>query len=73
MVECYSPIDKVMGYYGNDTAPGAHFPFNFLFIHDLNRQSDAYAVADMIKLWMKNMPKKMWPNWVVSPGRPDFT
>ncbi|VVC30063.1 Glycoside hydrolase superfamily,Glycosyl hydrolase, family 13, catalytic domain [Cinara cedri] len=65
MVECYSPLNKVMGYYGNETTPGAHFPFNFLFVRDLSQQSDAYAVNDMIKSWIKNMPKNMWPNWVI--------
>lgn len=73
MVECDSLVDKVMGYYGNETAPGAHFPINFLFIHDLNQQSDAYAVINVIKSWMNNMPKKMWPNWVVSTDRPEST
>lgn len=66
MVECYSPFNKTMMYYGNQTHPGAHFPFNFLFIGTFDQQSDAYQVKNMIKNWMKGMPKGMWPNWVVS-------
>lgn len=66
MVECYSPLEKTMMYYGNDTAPGAHFPFNFLLISMFNEQSDAYDVDQVIKSWMLNMPKNHWPNWVVS-------
>lgn len=66
MVECYSPMDNTMRYYGNKTSPGAHFPFNFMLINSINQQSDAYDVRDLIKFWMQNMPEDMWPNWVVS-------
>lgn len=66
MVECYSPLDIVMGYYGNDTTKGAHFPFNFMFVNQFSQQSDAYQVYDMVKFWMTHMPKDKWPNWVVS-------
>lgn len=66
MVECYSPFDKTMLYYGNHTTPGAHFPFNFMFIGMFNQQSDAEMVHSMIKQWLQSMPKGMWPNWVVS-------
>lgn len=65
MAECYSPFDKTMMYYGNQTSPGAHFPFNFLFITTFNEQSDAYKVKDIIKSWIQGMPKGMWSNWVV--------
>lgn len=66
MVECYSPLNKTMLYYGNTTSPGAHFPFNFLLISSFDRQSDAYQVNDMVKSWMLNMPEGSWANWVVS-------
>jgi alpha-glucosidase len=66
MVECYSPLNYTMLYYGNTTHPGAHFPFNFLFINSFNKQSDANQVYDMIKSWMLNMPEGKWANWVVS-------
>lgn len=66
MVECYSPFDKTMLYYGNHTSPGAHFPFNFLFIGTFDQQSDAAKVHNMIKSWIQGMPAGMWPNWVVS-------
>lgn len=65
MVECYSPLNKTMMYYGNETSPGAHFPFNFLFINSFDQQSDAYEVNNMIKSWMLNMPKNKWANWVI--------
>ncbi|XP_022164993.1 maltase 2-like [Myzus persicae] len=65
VVECHSPLDKVLLYYGNKTSPGAHFPFNFLFIETFNQQSDAASVHNMIKYWMQNMPNGTWPNWVL--------
>lgn len=62
-----------MKYYGNDTSPGANFPFNFLFVSTLTSttptfhlESDANDVSDLIKLWMLNLPENKWPNWVVS-------
>ncbi|KAF0767588.1 maltase 2-like [Aphis craccivora] len=65
MVECYSPMNNTMLYYGNKTSPGAHFPFNFLLINSIDQQSDAYDVRDLIKTWMLSMPENMWPNWVI--------
>ncbi|XP_050420831.1 maltase 2-like [Adelges cooleyi] len=65
MVECYSPVDKTMQYYGNDTALGAHFPFNFFFIKDFNRQSDAKQMRNVIASWLTNIPSGKWPNWVI--------
>jgi alpha-glucosidase len=65
MVECYSPFDKTLMYYGSNSEPGAHFPFNFLFIGTFDQQSDAGKVHNMIKSWIQGMPKGMWPNWVL--------
>lgn len=65
MVECYSPFNKTMAYYGNKTSPGAHFPFNFMFIVDFDQQSDASKVYNIIKAWMTSMPENEWANWVV--------
>ncbi|PSN54048.1 Maltase A1 [Blattella germanica] len=42
MLEVYGSEDEVMAYYGTPEAPGAHFPFNFRFITDLNNQSSAH-------------------------------
>lgn len=55
-----------MMYYGNQSSPGAHFPFNFMFIGTFDRQSNAPKVHNIIKSWIKGMPRGMWPNWVVS-------
>ncbi|VVC30062.1 Glycoside hydrolase superfamily,Glycosyl hydrolase, family 13, catalytic domain [Cinara cedri] len=65
MVECYSPFDKTMRYYGNQSSPGAHFPFNFMFIGTFDQQSNAPKVHNIIKSWFEGMPNGMWPNWVL--------
>lgn len=65
MVECYSSLKDTMAYYGNETSPGAHFPFNFFLIKQFDQQSDAAKVYDIVKSWMKSMPKNQWANWVV--------
>lgn len=55
-----------MRYYGNKSVPGAHFPFNFLPISNLNRQSNAEDFVNVINDWQNQLPKGMWGNWVVS-------
>ncbi|XP_050543464.1 maltase 2-like isoform X6 [Daktulosphaira vitifoliae] len=65
VVECYSPFNQTMKYYGNSTVPGAHFPFNFMLIINFNRQSNANQLQTLVTKWIKNMPKGMWPNWVL--------
>lgn len=66
MTEAYSSIDIIMKYYGNATTKGAHMPFNFQIIQNLNNNSNAYDIKRTVDLWMDNMPKGNTPNWVVS-------
>ncbi|KAL1449505.1 hypothetical protein WDU94_002007 [Cyamophila willieti] len=65
MTECYSPLDKMMRYFGNSTRRGAHFPFNFLPIERLSRQSNAKDFANTIMEWETKKPKDAWGNWVI--------
>ncbi|PNF22635.1 Maltase 2 [Cryptotermes secundus] len=65
MLETYAPIDKVMAYYGSEERPGGHFPFNFLLISDLNKDSNAYAFNETVHKWIDNMPEGRWANWVI--------
>ncbi|XP_026677799.1 maltase 2 [Diaphorina citri] len=66
ITECYSnTVDNLMRYYGNSTVRGAHFPFNFLPITHLNRQSTAVDFQDIIMTWQNNLPANMWGNWVI--------
>lgn len=66
MTEAYSAIDIVMKYYGNETHEGAHMPFNFQIIININNNSNAYDFKRTCDTWMLNMPKGRTPNWVVS-------
>lgn len=66
MTESYSPINVVMQYYGNATHEGAHMPFNFQIIMNLNNNSNAYDFKRTCDTWMDNMPEGKTPNWVVS-------
>lgn len=66
MAETYSPLEVVMQYYGNATMDGAQIPFNFLLISKLNNNSNAFNYADVINMWLNNMPEGRTANWVVS-------
>ncbi|PSN29802.1 Maltase 2 [Blattella germanica] len=64
MIEAYATFEQTMNFYGNESHPGAHFPFNFFFISDLNNTSTASDFRDIINLWMDHMTTGRWPNWV---------
>ncbi|XP_025196779.1 probable maltase [Melanaphis sacchari] len=65
LVEAYTTINYTMDYYSQGT-PRAHMPFNFNFIAYLTKTSSAYDIRNTINLWLDNMPKGQWANWVVS-------
>lgn len=66
VTECYSDtVEKLMRYYGNSTTRGANFPFNFLPISHLNRQSSATDFKQVIMTWQNNLPSDQWGNWVI--------
>uniref|UniRef100_A0A8D9FIB2 alpha-glucosidase n=1 Tax=Cacopsylla melanoneura TaxID=428564 RepID=A0A8D9FIB2_9HEMI len=65
MTECYSPLEKLVQYYGNTTRRGANFAFNFLPIVRLSRQSNARDFANVIREWESAKPKEAWGNWVI--------
>jgi alpha-glucosidase len=66
MTETYSPIDIVMQYYGNQTAKGAHMPFNFQLIINIKNDSTAEDYKSVADSWMSKMPSNGRANWVVS-------
>ncbi|MBN3320190.1 SLC31 protein, partial [Atractosteus spatula] len=57
-------IDKSMMYYGTPLVKEADFPFNFYLI-DLPDNLSGNGAFKLVDLWMSNMPKGKWPNWVV--------
>ncbi|KAF5284653.1 hypothetical protein FQR65_LT13484 [Abscondita terminalis] len=65
MTETYSEADKVFPYYGNATHEGAHFPFNFWLITQLNKNSTASDFKSVIDKWINGMPAKYTANWVL--------
>nr|WEY18728.1 maltase A3-like protein [Bactericera cockerelli] len=65
LAEAYSPLDILVKFYGNATRRGAHFPFNFLPINYLNRQSNARDFARVILKWENSKPASAWSNWVM--------
>ncbi|XP_050421279.1 maltase 2-like isoform X2 [Adelges cooleyi] len=64
LTEAYASINYTMLYYSQDK-PRAHMPFNFNLISYLNTSSTANDFKDVIDLWMDNMPRGRWPNWVI--------
>jgi glycosidase len=59
--EIYLPIERLMHYYGRDTA-GVHLPFNFQLI---DAPWDARGLAAMIAEYEAALPAGAWPNWVL--------
>lgn len=74
MTEAYANLTFTMRYYGtnedNNQRFGAHIPFNFLLITDLNRDSIAPDFIHTINKWLTYMPSTLseaiTANWVVS-------
>lgn len=67
MSESYSPIETVQRYYTNGQGrEGAHLPFNFELMKQLNGDFKAKNVVDAINSWLDTMPDGHFTNWVVS-------
>uniref|UniRef100_A0A8C8RN04 Amino acid transporter heavy chain SLC3A1 n=1 Tax=Pelusios castaneus TaxID=367368 RepID=A0A8C8RN04_9SAUR len=56
-------IRETMMYYGTSFIQESDFPFNFYLINMKNFSGN--TVFETVSLWMKNMPKGKWPNWMV--------
>uniref|UniRef100_A0A8C3T487 Amino acid transporter heavy chain SLC3A1 n=1 Tax=Chelydra serpentina TaxID=8475 RepID=A0A8C3T487_CHESE len=56
-------IEATMMYYGTSFIPESDFPFNVYLINMENLSGN--SIFETVSLWMKNMPKGKWPNWVV--------
>ncbi|PSN41543.1 Maltase 1 [Blattella germanica] len=64
MTEVYASVEETMGYYGNDTHPGAYFTFNFNLVNAASSSSSAHDFNRIIHDWMDNMPEGRQANWV---------
>ncbi|KAJ9588787.1 hypothetical protein L9F63_017898, partial [Diploptera punctata] len=66
MLEAYASVDQEMAYYGTSESPGGHFPFNFLFISDLNGTSTATDFSNVLNNYLEHISQadNRIPNWV---------
>lgn len=64
MVEAYCPTMNATKFYDY----GAHVPFNFDLLTDIDENSKPSDYKKIIERWMSLMPKDAIPNWVVSKG-----
>uniref|UniRef100_A0A3Q3W155 Amino acid transporter heavy chain SLC3A1 n=1 Tax=Mola mola TaxID=94237 RepID=A0A3Q3W155_MOLML len=60
----YHEVDKSMMYYSTPLVKESDFPFNFYLV-DLPQNSSGWWVKHLVNLWMANMPRGQWANWVV--------
>lgn len=65
LVEAYTTFDKTIEYYGNQSFPIAHAPFNFDFITSINISSNARDFDRYIVRWLDQLQYGRWPNWVI--------
>lgn len=58
-------VEKTMMYYSTPLTKESDFPFNF-YLLDLPQNYTGFWVKQLVDLWMANMPREKWANWVVS-------
>ncbi|XP_043493241.1 maltase 1-like [Polistes fuscatus] len=61
MTEAYTDLKNTTKYYEY----GAHIPFNFKLITDVDQTSNATEFKETIESWMREMPKGESANWVL--------
>lgn len=66
MTESYAEIPMQQRFYGDGIRNGSYVPFNFEMIKTMNQQSTAKQYKAAVDAWLKNMPKDVEANWVVS-------
>lgn len=62
----YDEVWKTMMYYSTPLVKESDFPFNF-YLLDLPQNTSGLWAQHLVHLWMGNMPKGKWANWVVGP------
>jgi alpha-glucosidase len=66
MTEAYSSPQLIMKYFGEGPRLGAHMPFNFVLITDVNGGSTAFEIKQAVDKFLNFKPIDMPANWVVS-------
>lgn len=64
MTEAYTDLENTMIWYGTETAPISHIPFNFDLIMALNENSTAADFKEKIDLRLSAKPSWALANWV---------
>lgn len=67
MTEAYANEENTIRFYGSKdgTRKGAHMPFNFVLIEDLNEHSSADRFLEVISSRLAAIPKGFVTNWVM--------
>lgn len=65
MTEAYANETKTMQFYGANGRQGAHMPFNFVLIEELNAGSSAQQFLDTINRRLSVIPEGKVTNWVM--------
>ncbi|XP_048485226.1 maltase A1 isoform X2 [Plutella xylostella] len=63
MTEAYTDLNLMIKYYGNGQRNGS-IPFNFSFLGEITKNSNAKDMKHAIDRWMTYMPYGMTANWV---------
>ncbi|XP_073812676.1 maltase A3-like [Musca autumnalis] len=64
LIETYAPAWFTMQMYGNSSVNGAHLPFNFNFISEVNTGFTAQDINKAVDDWLRQMPVGRTANWV---------
>lgn len=65
MTEAYSSPQMTMRYFGDGESNGAHMPFNFVLISDVNGDSTAAEIKYALDKFQTFKPIDKLSNWVV--------
>lgn len=65
MTEAYASVDNTIRWFGTQDRRGAHMPFNFALISDLDGTSRAQDFKDAIDSWLVRVPAFGEANWVL--------
>lgn len=65
----HQEVERTMMYYSTPFVKESDFPFNF-YLLDLPQNKSGLWAQRLVDLWMANMPRGQWANWVVSVHSP---
>lgn len=66
MTEAFTSVQNLMRYFGDGQREGAHMPFNFDLITDVDGSSSANDIKRAVDKFLTYKPINQHANWVVS-------